>query len=57
MKKTLEKILYKLSHNILRRQKPKIIGITGTVGKTSTKDAVFTVLNKKFKARILKIFN
>ncbi|MFA7315355.1 MAG: Mur ligase family protein [Candidatus Paceibacterota bacterium] len=31
---------------ILRRYKPKIIAITGSVGKTSTKDAIFTVLSK-----------
>jgi UDP-N-acetylmuramoyl-tripeptide--D-alanyl-D-alanine ligase len=31
---------------VLRRYHPKIIAITGSVGKTSTKDAVFTVLSK-----------
>ncbi len=31
---------------VLKRYKPKIIAITGSVGKTSTKDAVFTVLSK-----------
>ncbi len=31
---------------ILFRYRPKIIAITGSVGKTSTKDAIFTVLSK-----------
>lgn len=51
MKQLLQKILYNLSRGVLKRQKPKVVGITGTVGKTSTKDAVFTVLKKDFKVR------
>lgn len=31
---------------VLKRYHPKIIAITGSVGKTSTKDAIFTVLSK-----------
>jgi len=31
---------------VLKRYRPKIIAITGSVGKTSTKDAIFTVLSK-----------
>lgn len=30
---------------VLKKYKPKIVAITGSVGKTSTKDAVFTVLS------------
>ncbi len=36
---------------ILWKYKPKIIAITGSVGKTSTKDAVFAVLSKFFFVR------
>lgn len=36
---------------ILKKYKPKIIGVTGTVGKTSAKDAIFEVVSKKFRAR------
>ncbi len=36
---------------ILSRYHPKIIAITGSVGKTSTKDAIFTVLSKFKKVR------
>ncbi|MFA5933972.1 MAG: UDP-N-acetylmuramoyl-tripeptide--D-alanyl-D-alanine ligase [Candidatus Paceibacterota bacterium] len=43
-KKIITKILIIESKLVLRKYKPKIIAITGTVGKTSTKDAVYSVL-------------
>ncbi len=36
---------------VLRKYKPKIIAVTGSVGKTGTKDAVFTVLGEALVAR------
>jgi UDP-N-acetylmuramoyl-tripeptide--D-alanyl-D-alanine ligase len=36
---------------ILKKYQPKIIGITGSVGKTSAKDAALTVIASKFQAR------
>ncbi len=36
---------------VLKKYKPKIILITGSIGKTSTKDAVFAVLSKFFHVR------
>jgi UDP-N-acetylmuramoyl-tripeptide--D-alanyl-D-alanine ligase len=36
---------------ILKRYNPKIIAITGSVGKTSTKDAIYTVLSKFYRVR------
>ena len=36
---------------LLRRTKPFIIAITGSVGKTSTKDAIFTILKNHKKTR------
>lgn len=36
---------------LLRRTKPKIVAITGNVGKTTTKDAIYQVLSKHTRAR------
>lgn len=36
---------------LLRRMKPKVIAITGSVGKTSTKDAIYTVLKDHIHTR------
>jgi len=36
---------------VLRKYKPRIVTITGSVGKTSTKDAVYTVLSNFFFVR------
>lgn len=33
----------------MKKYKPQIVGITGSVGKTSTKEAVYTVLSSKFR--------
>jgi UDP-N-acetylmuramoyl-tripeptide--D-alanyl-D-alanine ligase len=40
-----------LSKIILEKYRPEIIGITGSVGKTSAKEAVFAVLSYKLNAR------
>src|ERR1035437_10124718 len=45
-KKTLAYILQLESRLVLWKYKPKVIVITGSVGKTSTKDAVYAVLSK-----------
>jgi UDP-N-acetylmuramoyl-tripeptide--D-alanyl-D-alanine ligase len=36
---------------LLRRTKPTIIAVTGSVGKTSTKDAIYTILKNHKRAR------
>jgi UDP-N-acetylmuramoyl-tripeptide--D-alanyl-D-alanine ligase len=36
---------------IIKKYKPKIIAVTGSVGKTSTKDAVFSVMSGSFYVR------
>lgn len=51
MKKLLESILGILTKLILKRYKPKVIAITGSVGKTSTKEAIFTVVKHRFVSR------
>lgn len=35
----------------IRKFKGKVIAVTGSVGKTSTKDAIFTVLNTRYKVK------
>ncbi len=49
LKTLLQNFLRLLSKTILKKYKPDIIGITGSVGKTSAKEAIATVLQSKFK--------
>jgi UDP-N-acetylmuramyl pentapeptide synthase len=51
MKRFLEIILGLEAKAVLWLNKPKIIGITGSVGKSSTKEAVACVLKARYKAR------
>jgi UDP-N-acetylmuramoyl-tripeptide--D-alanyl-D-alanine ligase len=48
MKKLLQKLLRFFSKSVLRKYKPVIIAVTGSVGKTSTKEAIFHVLKTHF---------
>ena len=52
----IQHILKYLTKLILWRYKPLIIGVTGSVGKTSTKEAIYTVLKKKFRVE-RNVFN
>lgn len=47
-KKAIVSILEVQSRMILKKYQPEIIAITGSVGKTSTKEAIFAVLKNKF---------
>ncbi len=49
-------ILKKESTIVLKRFKPQIIAVTGSVAKTSTKEAIFAVLATKFKDRLSKSY-
>jgi len=51
MKKLLEKILADLARQIILKYNPKVVGITGSIGKTSAKEAVSAVLAHKFSVR------
>jgi len=51
MKKLLQLKLRILARLILKRYQPTIIGITGSIGKTSAKEAVYHVLKTKFSVR------
>lgn len=50
-KKIITRIIIWQAKVVLLKYKPKVIAITGSVGKTSTKDAIFTVLSKTKKVR------
>lgn len=51
MKYILQAKLKFFTRLILKKYKPKIIAITGSIGKTSTKEAIFYVLKKKMLVR------
>jgi UDP-N-acetylmuramoyl-tripeptide--D-alanyl-D-alanine ligase len=50
-KPLLESLLSNLSKQIIKKYKPDIIGITGSVGKSSSKEAIAKVLQAKFSVR------
>src|SRR3989344_2144647 len=51
MRKILESMLLGQAKKIIARHKPVIIAVTGSFGKTATKDAIFTVLDDKLTVR------
>ncbi len=51
LKKLLQLHLAMVAKAILKKYQPDIIGVTGSVGKTTSKDAIYAVLSHKFPAR------
>lgn len=55
MKQSIKSIIVSIlqweAEKILKKYQPKIIAITGSVGKTSTKDAIFTAIADSFYVR------
>ncbi|HMQ01811.1 MAG TPA: UDP-N-acetylmuramoyl-tripeptide--D-alanyl-D-alanine ligase [Candidatus Doudnabacteria bacterium] len=51
MKKFITKQLANLARQLIKKHQPKIIGITGSVGKTSTRNAIHAVVSTAFLAR------
>ena len=57
LKKLAKKLFQYEAKLILRKYKPKVIAITGSVGKTLTKEAIYLVLSKKFFIRKAIIYH
>jgi len=55
MIKILSKILFFLAHRIINRYNPEVVAITGSVGKTSTKEAAFAALIGQTKEKIKSV--
>jgi len=51
IKRRVQRQLGVLARNTIQHYKPIIIGVAGSVGKTSTKEAVYTVLSKNLSVR------
>lgn len=52
LKKHIQKTLEKYVRKYIAKHKPKVILVTGSVGKTSTKLAIATVLSEKYRVRV-----
>ena len=50
-KRILERALRVMVRVLLRKYRPLVVGITGSVGKSSTKEAVGSVLAQKYSVR------
>ncbi|MCK9352157.1 MAG: Mur ligase family protein [Candidatus Paceibacterota bacterium] len=50
-KKIITSILRREASAVLRKYKPKIVAVIGSVGKTSTKDAIYSVFSQEFFVR------
>lgn len=49
MRRILKIILKLLASRVIRRYKPIVVGITGSVGKSTTKEIIFSILSSKFR--------
>jgi UDP-N-acetylmuramoyl-tripeptide--D-alanyl-D-alanine ligase len=47
----LQKILRLMAVLVLKKYGPRVVSVTGSVGKTSAKEAIFTVLSSRYRVR------
>lgn len=52
LKQVAKRILKYEAQLVLKKYKPKVIAITGSVGKTLTKEAIYLILSKKYFVRM-----
>ena len=52
LKQHIQKILEKYTKKYIKKFQPKLILVAGSVGKTTTKLAIATVLNEKYRVRV-----
>lgn len=52
MRRILQYILKALSQLILWKYRPFVVAVTGSVGKSTSKEAIFTVLNYRFRGQV-----
>jgi UDP-N-acetylmuramoyl-tripeptide--D-alanyl-D-alanine ligase len=52
LKKHIQKVLEKYTKKYLQKFQPKLVLVTGSVGKTTTKLAIAAVLNEKYRVRV-----
>lgn len=48
----LASVLRGLARGIIRKYQPKIVGVTGSVGKSSAKEAIYAAVKDSFKCRV-----
>jgi len=51
MKSVVIQLLHSLARRVIRKYRPTVVAITGSVGKTAAKDAVYAAVKKKFRTR------
>lgn len=51
LKRTIENILKVYAHAIVKRRRPWVVGVTGSIGKTSTKEIIAKVLARRWSVR------
>jgi UDP-N-acetylmuramoyl-tripeptide--D-alanyl-D-alanine ligase len=54
LRKVIQSLLKGLAILTIKKFKPGVIGVTGSVGKTSTKQAVFAILRRERRVRVSK---